>query len=272
MITEAQILGKLETIDQYKLDRLVTHLLYQGAYSNIVQPNCFIEPFGTNPHKQRTIKSPGHADAEIRSLGVHIETSVNEEWSGKFKRDVNKNKGRQIKTFVFCTNQDTGSNNIMHNRVNVPAEKYCKDELDCEQSFIIGMKELLYPLQDPKFSYLRREYLGIPEEHFYSPALFLQSIRNSLGFRISIEANRLQNLSVEVGKVLGFSPNELTILHSDDYITLLHALGEWANAEYERQSSQSITTDHCFINWPAHAASLQGVDHRELSPEMDTFL
>ena len=39
MITEPQILDRLSTIDQYNLERLITHLPYQGAYLNIVQPS-----------------------------------------------------------------------------------------------------------------------------------------------------------------------------------------------------------------------------------------
>lgn len=272
MITEAQIGDKLRTIDQYRLERLVTHLLYQGAFSDIVQPHSFIQSFGTNPDKERTIKSPGHADAELRNLGVHIESSVNEGWSGKFVRDVEKNRGRPIKVFIFCTNQNTGSNHIRVDGFEGTAEQYGRDQLACETCFIMGRNELRYPLQEPQFSHLRRQFLDIPEEHFHPPARFLQSIRLNPGYRTSVEEIRLQAYGAEVGAALSFSPDELTILHSDDYITLLHALGLWADAESERQKEQAITMDHCFINWPAPVAALQDVDQRELSPEVDSFL
>lgn len=271
MVSESKIVDKLETIDQYRFERLVDNLLHQGAFPQVAQKNSFLESFGTNIEKERTIKSAPRADAEIGLLGIKVEKSVEEDWRGKLKKDIRKNQSKIIKKFVFVTNQDTSTKLMRINNTQVDAAQYCNNQLRCQESFIIGRNDLVLTLQNPDFSNVRRNFLAVPDDFFRAPSEFLQGIRETNSLSCDLSEDTLRQYSSPLDQEITFSPREIILLHNDDYVTLLHVLGVWAR-DRSLNSALLIAKDFCFINWPRKNADLQNIDHRELNNDIETFV
>ena len=271
MNSEDIIIGKLKIIDQANFERLIDNLLYCGAFADVCPQNSFIEPFGVNPEKNRTIKSPSHADAEIVFQGAVIEKSVRENWEDKFKEDVAKNKKhrRFVKKFVFCTNQDTGSKSIKFGRKKVDAVKYCKNELNCKECYIIGQRELLQPLQTPNFFFLRRSYLGIEEDFFRNPTDYLRIIRSNGAMPCDLAEDTLEKFAKDIDRELSFQPSSVVVLHNDDYIPLIHSLGLWAFQKKEESSKSILERDYSFIKWPQ---DLSGTGISDINQTIENFV
>ena len=140
MISESEIIAKLNRIDQLKFGRLVDNLLWAGAFPKILEKHAFIEPFGSNVAKERTVKSAPFADSEIRSEGIVIEHSVEAKWEGKFKKEIKKYSKKTPKKIIFATNQDPGTKAITEDRKKVDAVEYAKIETTASECHIIGQK------------------------------------------------------------------------------------------------------------------------------------
>jgi hypothetical protein len=272
MILESQIISRLKTIDQYHFERLIVNLLYQGAYPNILPRNSFIESFGNNPEKERTTKSAPHADSEFRLAGIKVEESVREDWKIKIKEDVEKHKGEEISKFAFFTNQEIGDKAISNDEGGVvDAVEYCKKELGCAECFIIGRGDLLLPLQNEGYFYIRRNFLALPGDYFITPSSFLHQIRINPFLSTEVDDNELKKHSREFEREVIFSPGKVIVLHNEDYITLLHALGLWAQDQLsEQEKERIINMDYSFINWPR--ADLGNIDDREIDDDTSAFI
>jgi len=256
---EQQIIKRLKTIDQVHFEEMVNNLLYQGAFPEITYEGAVLGQFGTNIEKNRTIKSSPKADAEVNSQGLKIESSVEEDWRGKLKQVVQKNKSKPVRKFAFFTNQDVGTKQIKLDGKETNAEDYSTGELGCEQSYLVGRKDLLLAMQDPKYFSIRRNYLGLDDDFFCSVTEYDEILKRP-SLRCDTDKLDLQRYGVMLKNALSFDYSRIVILYNDDYISLLHTISVWANLI--REDSQDI--DVCFIKYPYKNADIASVDGNEI--------
>lgn len=223
-----------------------------------------------NVEKKRTIKSPGHGDAEIRCSGVTIEKSVEENWADKIKKDIKKNKGKEINKFVFITNQNAGQKKIKIKKIEVDAVEYCKKELQCKEAFVVDIKDLTMILKNPEFFNIRRNYLGIPNDIFTTPLEVLKRFRENSSFRCNEEESILKKYGLSIAQEVIFSPSDIYVLHNDNYVTLLYALCIWVRDEFSSQDSL-IVKDFSFVSWPSKMADLTDIDSKFYG-DIETFI
>lgn len=272
MTSEDQIVQKLNTIEQYNFELMVNNLLYQGAFHEIVDEHALIESFGINIEKRRTIKSRPRADAELTLKGIVIESSTQKDWRSKLKELLEKNKGRKINKFVFCTNQDTGTKEIKVDGKTLDAEKYCCESLRCESCFIIGQKAIVLPLQDPRFFYIRRNFLNIPDDFFYSATNYRSLLKNNDSLVCEVKNSEIERYSNILSDKLTFDPNYIVLLFNDDYITLLHTIGMFGYKRIASESQRVITIDLCFIRWPQRVVNFDNVSVTEINDHIPTVI
>lgn len=270
MIDEAQIIEKLKKVDQYKFGRLIDSLLYNGAFPGVVPKYSVIEPYGTNIDKERTIRSSPRADTEVQAVDAKVESSVRADWEKKFKEEVEKHKGKGYEKFVFCTNQDTGTKQIDEGGTSRNADEYGKEQVQSQECVLIGMKELIGPLQNPENFYIRRACLGIEDDFFCAPSRYLEMIRNSPSFSSTLPEAEMDSIAKEVGSVVPFSSRTIYVLHNNEYSSLLHAVGVWAEKEMAG-GPLVLERDHSFNRWFEKNRSLLGFD-AELSKEAETYV
>lgn len=266
---QAQIIQNLKTIDQYGFEAMVNNLLHQGAFPEIVDEDASVEQFGINIEKKRTIRSAPRADAEIRSQGIKIESSVQENWTGKLNEVLQKNKGKGIRSFAFFTNQDIGTKQININGKSIDAEEYSTAELECEQSRIAGQKDLVLRMQNPKHFNIRRNYLNMPADFFCSARGYSEILERNASLKCDTKKSDLERYGIMLKNKLSFDPSSVVILNNNDYITLLHAVGVWA-ADSMGEYSQGL--DFCFIRWPQKNVDTASIDSNEVSTEIKTFM
>ncbi len=271
MILENQIIQKLEVIDPYSFEVMVGSLLHQGAFREIVGDNASVEIFGANMEKGRTIKSSPRSDLELASEGLVVENSVRADWKIKLKEDINKNRQKEIKTFVFFTNQDVGTKQIEVDKQNVDAEKHCCSVLNCENSFIFGQKALVPRLQNPRYFNIRRNYLNIPQDFFCSIHGYDNLLENNNSLAPEVDKSKIEGYSTILANELSFDPNKILLLHNDDYVTLLHTIKAWGLRLPIRAHSPNFI-DLCFIKWPQHIVNLENVSHAEINDDIRTFI
>lgn len=271
MIKDSQIIDKLKKIDQAHFEMLIDHLIYQGAYPEISPSNSFVETYGVNIEKERTRKSLFRADSEIKTLSTVIEKSVDAKWKKKFKRDALKQINKGVDMFVFATNQDVGNKFIKLKKKSISCEDYCKQNLGCKKSFVIGQTELVLALQKPEFINIRRNFLSLPNDFFCNVDGFQAQINENGLYSCNVNQELLEKCSADIGQAVSFSPDKITILHNDNYGILLHAIGKWAQNCRLKQKF-AIENDFCFLNWPRGNSDLNDIDSRELSDNVKNFV
>jgi len=270
MVNETQITDKLKRIDQTSFGRLVDGLLYAGAFHDIVPKHSFVESFGVNIDKQRTVKSAPFADTEIQTLDIKVESSVEVDWAAKFKREVAKYEGREVATFLFCTNQDTKTKRIRDGKKSVSAIDYAKSKIKTQNCIILGQRDLVGPLLHPDYFHVRRMFLDIEDDFLCSPAKYLEILRENPSFATEVASEELEGLSKEVESVMPFSPGTIYVLHSSEYITLLHSVGIWAEKALPL-SEEVGGIDYSFARWPNSQTSPVPYEF-ELSKDAPTFV
>ena len=266
---EEQIIQRLATVDQYDFEAMANDLLHQGAFPEIVNEDALVEQFGINRAKRRTIRSKPRADAEIRSQGIKIESSVQANWTRKLNEVLQKNKGGNIRSFVFFTNQDIGTKQININGKSMDAEEYSTAELECEQSWIVGQKDLVLLMQNPKYFNIRRNYLNVPADSFCSAREYIEILERNASLKCDTKKSDLERYGIMLKNKLSFDPSSVVILNNNEYITLLHAIGVWA-ADLMEEYSQGL--DFCFIRWPQKIVDTASIDSNEVSTEIKTFM
>ncbi|MFC1928824.1 hypothetical protein ACFLXK_04390 [Chloroflexota bacterium] len=264
---EQQIIKRLKTIDQVHFEKMVNNLLYQGAFPEITYEGVVLGQFGTNIEKNRTIKSSPKADAEVNSQGLKIESSVEVDWRGKLKQVVQKNKSKPVRKFAFFTNQDVGTKQIKVDGKETNAEDYSTGELECEQSYLVGQKDLLLAMQDPNYFSIRRNYLGLDDDFFCSVTEYDEILKRP-SLRCDTDKLDLQRYGVMLKNALPFDYSRIVILHNDDYISLLHTISVWANLI--REDSHDI--DVCFIKYPYKNVDIASVDGNEIDKTILTVI
>jgi hypothetical protein len=272
MVTDQQIIQKLKTIDQYGFESLVNNLLQQGAFPEVLNRNASVEPFGVNIEKERTRKSSPRSDTESIIGNIKVESSVQASWGSKLKEVVEKHKNQTINKFVFFTNQDTISKQISVDGKNMDADEYCRNGLGCQSCFVIGQQVLALQLQNPTFFYIRRNFLNISEDFFYS----VDGYKNVLGQNSSLTCNtdqsEIDKYASILSNTLSFDPGQVILLHNDDYITLLHTIATWGAQRIRKESRHTMSQDLCFIKWPQNRVNLENVSISELNDDISTIV
>lgn len=272
MTPEEQIVQALKTIDQYSCESMIDNLLHQGAFPEIIADHASVEVFGINIEKRRTIKSSPRADAELTLKGIVVESSVQEDWRSKFSEVLAKNKRRRIKKFVFCTNQDVGQKQIKVKGESLNAEEYCCNTLECENSFVIGQRDLVLRLQDPRYFYIRRNFLHIPDDFFYSVSDYRYLLKTNDSFTCEVKEPEIEIYSNILANALLLDPNRVVLLHNDDYITLLHTISMWGSKLTGNDSQKLINSDLCFIRWPHNVVGFVNVSATEINDYIQTII
>lgn len=265
---EEQIIQRLRTIDQYVFQHMVDHLLYQGAFPEIAPENALVGQFGINILKRRTIRSAPRPDAEIKLEDLGIECSVEEKWPAKLRDVVEKNREKHYTKFAFFTNQDVGNRQIKIDGKVIDALEYCNAELKCDQSWVVGLKEIELPMLNPKFFNIRRNFLNIDEDYFCSLAAYAKILENPTLACGTNQAD-LVRYSAILRDRMSFDSSRVMLLHNDDYMTLLHAIGIWAS-DLIKEDVESA--DICFIRWPYKNIDTARIDGREINELTKTFL
>lgn len=271
MISENQIIQELKVIDQCSFELMVGNLLHQGAFPEIVSDNASIELYGVNIEKRRTVPSSSRSDAELAAEGVVVEKSVQAVWRSKLKKEIEKNRQKEIRKFAFFTNQDVGTKQIRVNKQRVDAEKYYCDILNCENCFIFGQRALVLRLQNPRFFYIRKNYLNIPQDFFYSIHRYKNILENNNSLTCEVDKSKIEGYSTILANKLSFDPNQILLLHNDDYVTLLHTIKAWGSRLSIRGNSPNLI-DLCFIRWPQRVANLENVGDVEINDDIRTFI
>ena len=173
---------------------MVNNLLNQGAFPEIANEGASLGVYGINVEKRRTIKSAPKADAEIRFQGLKLEYSAQQDWISKLKEVLQKNRGKEIRSFAFFTNQDVGAKQININGKSIDAEEYSTAELKCEQSYIVGQKDLLLQMQNPRYFNIRRNCLRIPADFFCSASEYSEILRTHASLKCETNKTDLERL------------------------------------------------------------------------------
>ncbi len=265
---EEQIIQRLTIIDQYAFQHMVDHLLYQGAFPEIAAEGALVGQFGINIIKRRTIRSAPRPDAEIRLEDLAIECSVDEKWPAKLRKDVEKNRGKHFGKFAFFTNQDVGNGQITIDGKALDAVAYCNAELKCDESWVVGLKDIELPMLNPKFFNIRRNFLNIDEDYFRSTGTYTKILDNPT-LRCVTNPADLGRYAAILRDRISFDPSSVILVHNHDYMTLLHAVGIWASDVMKEDSDEF---DVCFIRWPYRKIDTSRIDGSEISNLTQTFL
>jgi len=272
MVSDQHIIQQLKIIAPFKFESMICHLLHQGAFLDIVEKNASIIPYGINMEKARTRKSSPRSDAELIIRKLKIESSVQEDWKSKFKEVIKKNKGQPIKKIVFCTNQDTGSMEINVNRKKIDAIEYCRNNLNCEDCFVINQQSLVLALQTPEFFHIRRNFLNIPEDFFCSVEGYKDILKNSSSLACNVSKSKIESYVNILTDKLIFDPKQIILLHNNEYFALLHAIAVWALGQNKKDSTNTLSQSLCFIKWPYSRASLKNISDLEIKSNIPTIV
>jgi len=272
MISEQQIIQQLKIIDQYKFEWMISNLLHQGAFPEIVDQNASIVSFGINIEKKRTRKSLSRSDAELITGEVKIEKSIQVNWKSKFIEDIEKNKGKLIKKFVFCTNQDVGSKKINSDGKKIDAEEYGRDNLNCKDCFVIGQQTLVLILQNPAFFYIRRNFLNISDDFFCSVEEYKSILQQNSSLECNLSQSEIGQYANILSDRLTFDPKKTILLHNDEYLTLLHTIAVWASGQVKKDFPNTLSQDFCFIKWPRNIISLGNISTSEIDERIATIV
>ena len=169
------IIKALENIDAASLHGLCDDLVYAGA----LIPNLkgkLIRPKGWNPGKHHTIPSPADSIIELDEDLCVFEYSRRKDWDNKLKDDVESIKqwtdqtSQKLARFIFITPRDIGDQKIGRGEERLTPEEYIRKEFPHFniQAYVFGQKDLLVPLQNSDYFYIRRRWLNIPEDYFLS--------------------------------------------------------------------------------------------------------
>ena len=170
------IIKVLENINEASLHGLCDDLIYAGALITNLKHKS-IQPIGWNPAKHHTIPSPADSIIELDGGLCVFEYSREEDWVRKLKRDVEiikqwvESESCNLVRFIFVTTRNLGTKTISDSDGNkLSPEKFIEKEFSHfnVQASVFGQKDLLVPLQNSDYFYIRRRWLDIPEDYFQS--------------------------------------------------------------------------------------------------------
>ena len=170
------IIKVLENINEASLHGLCDDLIYAGALITNLKHKS-IQPIGWNPAKHHTIPSPADSIIELEGGLCVFEYSREEDWVRKLKRDVEiikqwvESESCNLVRFIFVTTRNLGTKTISDSDGNkLSPEKFIEKEFSHfnVQASVFGQKDLLVPLQNSDYFYIRRRWLDIPEDYFQS--------------------------------------------------------------------------------------------------------
>ena len=174
------IIKALENIDPASLHGLCDDLVYAGALISELKGKS-IHPKGWNPAKHHTIRSPEDSSIELEEGLCVFEYSRAENWVEKLKNDVESIKqwaakeSKNLARFIFITTRDIGNQKIScDDGQKLSPEEFIEKELSQfnVQASVFGQKELLVPLQNSDYFYIRMKWLNIPDDYFQSLEFF----------------------------------------------------------------------------------------------------
>ncbi len=180
------IIKALENIDPASLHGLCDDLVYAGALIPELKGKS-IHPKGWNPAKHHTIRSPEDSTIELEEGLCVFEYSRAENWVKKLKNDVEsikqwaQSESQKLVQFIFVTTRDIGETKIdSDNQNKLSPKEFIEKELSQfnVQAFVFGQNEILIPLQNSNYHYIRRQWLNIPQDYFQSLESF-ESHHNS---------------------------------------------------------------------------------------------
>ena len=173
------IIKALESIDAASLHGLCDDLVCAGALITDLKGKL-IRPKGWNPGKHHTIPSRADAIIELDEGLCVLEYSRQEKWDNKLRDDVESVRkltdetGQRLARFIFITTRDTGNRKIRRGEDRLTPEEYIRKEFSQfnVEPYVFGQKDLLNPLQNSDYFYIRRRWLNIPEDYFLSLQYF----------------------------------------------------------------------------------------------------
>ena len=170
------IIKALENVDPASLHGLCDDLVYAGALIPELKGKSIL-PKGWNPAKHHTIRSPEDSTIELEEGLCVLEYSRAENWVKKLKADVASIKqwaeteSKNLVRFIFITTRDIGNQKIeSEDEKKLTPEEFIEKEFSQFniKASVFGQKELLVPLQNSDYSYIRRKWLHISEDYFQS--------------------------------------------------------------------------------------------------------
>lgn len=170
------IITALETIEPTTFEQLCADLMHSGALGGKWKDNL-IQVRGSNLVKNTTVPYPVDGIIHMPEGLCVLQCSTQEDWVSKLKDDVKSVKrwaekqSRQLVGMIFITTRDIGNRQIgRRDEEKLPPEEFIKKELPQFkiQASLFGQKDLLVPLQNSDYFYIRRRRLNIPEDYFLS--------------------------------------------------------------------------------------------------------
>ena len=239
----ASIIKALENIDAASSHGLCDDLVYAGALITDLKGKL-IRPKGWNPGKHHTIPSRADAIIELDEGLCVLEYSRQEKWDNKLRDDVESVRkltdetGQRLARFIFITTRDTGNRKIRRGEDRLTPEEYIRKEFSQfnVEPYVFGQKDLLVPLRNSDYFYIRRQWLHIPDDYFLSLESFKSYHINQAQDRHIYLKTYVPGTSREESvKVL-----ENFVSQTDKRVLLIHAQGGIGKTRFVLESLKRI--------------------------------
>ncbi len=237
------IIKALESIDAASLHGLCDDLVCAGALITDLKGKL-IRPKGWNPGKHHTIPSRADAIIELDEGLCVLEYSRQEKWDNKLRDDVESVRkltdetGQRLARFIFITTRDTGNRKIRRGEDRLTPEEYIRKEFSQfnVEPYVFGQKDLLVPLRNSDYFYIRRQWLHIPDDYFLSLESFKSYHINQAQDRYIYLKTYVPGTSREESvKVL-----ENFVSQTDKRVLLIHAQGGIGKTRFVLESLKRI--------------------------------
>ena len=237
------IIKALESIDAASLHGLCDDLVCAGALITDLKGKL-IRPKGWNPGKHHTIPSRADAIIELDEGLCVLEYSRQENWDNKLRDDVESVRkltdetGQRLARFIFITTRDTGNRKIRRGEDRLTPEEYIRKEFSQfnVEPYVFGQKDLLVPLRNSDYFYIRRQWLHIPDDYFLSLESFKSYHINQAQDRHIYLKTYVPGTSREESvKVL-----ENFVSQTDKRVLLIHAQGGIGKTRFVLESLKRI--------------------------------
>ncbi len=245
---ETSLILALENIDAASLHGLCDDLVFAGA----LIPNLkgkLIRPKGWNPGKHHTIPSPADSLIELDDGVCVLEYSRRKDWDNKLKDDVESIKqweeqtSQKLARFVFITTRDIGNRKIgRRGEDKLPPEEYIRKKFPHLniRAYVIGQKDLLVPLQNSDYFYIRRRRLNIPEDYFLS----LESFKSCHFNQAQDRRIYLKSYIQGTGRAERIKALENFVSQTDARVQLIHAQGGMGKTRFVLESLKRLEKQH----------------------------
>ena len=245
---ETSLINALENIDAASLHGLCDDLVFAGALVSNLKGKL-IRPKGWNPGKHHTIPSPADSLIELDDGVCVLEYSRRKDWDNKLKDDVESIKqweeqtSQKLAQFVFITTRDIGNRKIgRRGEDRLPPEEYIRKKFPHLniRAYVIGQKDLLVPLQNSGYFYIRRRRLNIPEDYFLSLESFKSCHFNQAQGRRIYLKSYIQG----TGRAERIKALENFVSQTDARVQLIHAQGGMGKTRFVLESLKRLEKQH----------------------------